>query len=554
MSEAVSTTLLSLEKFAKEQPEKTYLVDRLGGTERQYSYQEGWQVIEQITRSLATLFPDSRRNISILSNNRAHWTLADNGILRSGNVTVPLFGTMTEPVFTYALDFCDVALLFLGDAENWEAVKNALPEHVKIVGFPDIDIPELDYSFDEFLALGSETPMPAHPKPDDPCTVIFTSGTTGYPKGVVHSLTSIYQLLRDIREVIGHHDRFLSYLPLAHGGDRFLVSHHCSVTGGQITYNSSPETFVADMQAAKPTFLLGVPRIWEKLSEGVIAMSGLSAEAFSGMLEGEQGPAMAHKIRSSLGLENLEFAMTSTAPTPYATKLWWQKIGIALKEGYAQTEILPVAMARREDPLECGVGQAAPGVEIKILETGEIICRGPGMSLGYYNNEEKQAETYVNGWVHTGDKGEIDEKGYLHITGRVSEIVKTAKGKYVAPAPIENAFAASSLVGVQCLAAYGLTQPVMLCCLSENAPTDEREVEASLRGSVTEINSNLEKHEKIGAVLICRSPWTPQNGILTHTMKVKRDAVAEKYTAEISELNRQISEGERGRLLCSWCS
>lgn len=549
----LDTCLRSLEGFAQSRPDHVYLVDRLGGRNTEYTYRAGWEIIERVAKALSVALNGPGHKVSILSPNRAHWTLVDNGILRSGNVTVPLFCTMTPPVFSYAIEFTQVDLLFVGDADNWQAVKNSIPERVTIVALPGSDVPEAHYSFEAFLALGARALMPPEPDPDLPCTIVFTSGTTGFPKGVLHSLRSLYNLLVDIQEVIGEHHRLFSYLPMAHGGDRFLVSHQCSLTGGRVTFNAGQDSFIEDLRAAAPTFLLGVPRIWEKLSQGVVAQFGGDAMALTHQLSGDAGPAIAAKIRQSLGLQDLRFAMTSTAPTAMATKVWWQQIGIELKEGYAQTEILPISMARAGDPLDCGVGRAAPGVEIRIdPETGEILARGEGMSLGYYNNPEKNAEAFAGGWVHTGDKGSLEEHGYLHVTGRVSEIVKTAKGKYVAPAPIENSFAASPLVVMQTLYAYGMTQPIMLCCLSETAPADKATVEAALSAHVRGINAEREKHEHIGGLIVSTTQWSAENGILTHTMKVKRDAVEEVYRAEIDQMNELVSQGERSSLFFAW--
>lgn len=548
-----TTTISSLEGFVATTPDAVFLVDRKDGVSTEYTYAQAYAVTAGVAKSLAALFGSARHKVSILSKNRAHWTMTDNGILRSGNINVPVFCSMSAPIFKYALEFAEVELLFVGEAENWNAVKDVVPDNVTVVSFPGVEIDEADYSFDAFLALGKDTPMPGQPDPDDPCTIIFTSGTTGFPKGVVHSLRSMFNLLNDISKVTGRHSRFYSYLPMAHAGDRFLVSHACCLTGGTVTFNDNLATFIPDLIEAAPTFFLGVPRIWAKVAQGIVAKMGGDAEGLNAKLDSEMGAAVAAQIRGALGLQNLTFAMTSTAPTPRASKIWWQKLGVNLKEGYGQTEILPITMATNDDPVDCGLGRAAPGVEVRALDTGEIICRGPGMSIGYYNNPEKTSETFIDGWVHTGDKGHFDENGYLHITGRVSEIFKTAKGKYVAPAPIEGSFAGSSMVEQTCLYGLGLTQPVMLCCLSETAPQDDRGlVEAELTKTVGRVNEILEKHEKIGGVIVCTDPWTIDNGILTHTMKVKRDKVEESYKSQIQNMDMIVNSGTRSDIHIIW--
>jgi long-subunit acyl-CoA synthetase (AMP-forming) len=182
---------------------------------------------------------------------------------------------------------------------------------------------------------------------------------------------------------------------------------------------------------------------------------------------------------------------------------------------------------------------------VKIAGDGEILARGPAVALGYYNNPEKTAETFVDGWVHTGDKGWFDDQGNLHITGRVKDTFKTAKGKYVAPVPIENSFSRSALVEQQCLYGFGLTQPVMLCTLAETASTDKCRVEEDLVGLVEEINSHLEPHERMAGLAICETPWSVESGVLTHTLKVKRDSVADKYQDAIASLASAAASSDR---------
>jgi long-subunit acyl-CoA synthetase (AMP-forming) len=193
-----------------------------------------------------------------------------------------------------------------------------------------------------------------------------------------------------------------------------------------------------------------------------------------------------------------------------------------------------------------GVGPACPGYEVKIADNGEILSRGPATALGYYNNPEKTAETFVDGWVHTGDKGWFDDNGNLHITGRVQDTFKTSKGKYVAPVPIENAFSRSALVEQQCLYGFGLTQPVMLCTLSETAPADRGAVEQQLVAFTEEVNHRLEPHERIAGIIICDTPWSVESGILTHTLKVKRESVAEVYQVPIEKMAEAMAGAERG--------
>ncbi|MBT4518497.1 MAG: AMP-binding protein, partial [Halieaceae bacterium] len=276
-----------------------------------------------------------------------------------------------------------------------------------------------------------------------------------------------------------------------------------------------------------------VPRIWEKLLQGVLVRTGIDDQTLKARLSEAGGEELARQIRASLGLQDIDFLVAATAPTPNATKEWYALLGMPLHDVYGQTELIPITCSPPAADGSAGVGPACAGFEVKIVDSGEVLGRGPAMALGYYKNPEKTAETFVDGWVHTGDKGYFDDQGNLHITGRVQDTFKTTKGKYVAPVPIENAFSRSALVEQQCLYGFALTQPVMLCSLSESASADRGAVEQQLAALAAEINADLEPHERIAGIIICATPWSVESGVLTHTLKVKRDCVAEAYRDEI---------------------
>lgn len=540
------TILKYLDRHSAERPGEDFMVDRRDGEDIVYSFGEVHSIVEAAARSLAALFPDAGARISILGKNRAHWSMCDLAVLRAGHILAPVFTTMPPATFRYAMEFTDASLLFVGEAGNWDEVKELIPEGVVIVALPGLDLEQADYSFEAFLGLGQDAALPDHPDADAPCTIVFTSGTTGMPKGVVHSLRTLDAFVSAVCEFAGPQTRFFSYLPLAHLGDRAATVFQATQVGGRLTFNESVDTFSADMIAAAPTFLMGVPRIWEKLLQGVLASTGLDDEALKARLAGPRGEDLARQIRAGLGLGNIDFLAAATAPTSNASKEWYARLGMPLHDVYGQTELIPLTCSPPAPDGSAGVGTACAGFEVKISDSGEILGRGPAMALGYYKNPEKTAETFVDGWVHTGDKGGLDEQGNLHITGRVQDTFKTAKGKYVAPVPIENAFSRSALVEQQCLFGFALTQPVMLCTLSETAPADRDAVEQQLTALTSETNEGLESHERIAGLIICAEPWSVESGVLTHTLKVKRESVAEVYRSEIENMARAMAGAGRG--------
>jgi long-chain acyl-CoA synthetase len=542
--------LQSLEQHAINKPESVYLVDRKCGENITYSFKKVQDTVEAVAKSLRTLFPGKDgtgigQRISILSKNCAHWSMCDFGVLRSGHILAPVFGTMPAKTFRYAMEFVDIKLLFVGEAGNWEDVKSEIASDVILVALPGVEIAEADYTFVEFLALGSETSLPEHPGMDDPATIVFTSGTTGMPKGVLHSLRTLAAFVDAIIGFAGEQSRFYSYLPLAHLGDRAATVFHSARVGGRLTFNNSVATFTDDMQVAEPTFLMGVPRIWEKLLQGVLKKTGIDTDELKEKLVAPGGEKLATTIRMVLGLQKIDFLVAATAPTSGSIKEWYSRLGMPLHDVYGQTELCPITCSPGAIDGRVGVGPVLDSFEVKITESGEIVGRGPATALGYYNNPEKTAETFVDGWVHTGDKGRFDEQGNLHITGRVQDTFKTAKGKYVAPVPIEDKFSSSPLVEQQCMYGFGLTQPVMIFTLSETAPGDQSIVESQILEFVASLNPQLEPHERIGGLIICKTAWSPESGVLTHTLKVQRARVEEAYRESIDSMAEAMQGAER---------
>lgn len=543
------TILKCLDDHAATKPDDIQFVDRKNGEDISFTFQEAHHTVNAIAKSLARLYQGPGHKISILSKNRAHWVMADLGIMRSGNVVAPVFTSMPPKTFSYALEFAEIELIFVGEAGNWPQVKDLIPAHVKTVTFPGVELADTDYTFDAFLELGRDTPLPAHPDPEKTATIIFTSGTTGLPKGVMHSLKTLFFGIRNVMRLAGPQARFFSYLPLAHLGDRAVISLHAVQSGSRLAFTDSQETFLADLQAAAPTMFLGIPRIFDKLTQGILAKFGGDEKLLRTMLEGPEGNGLIQMIKAGLGFQNIDFIMASTAPTSQATKEWWARIDLPILDGYGMTEGLPITSVKRDDPLDSGVGKPEDDAEIKISGRGEILSTGPGQALGYFKNEAATAETFKGGWLHTGDRGFIDDRGFLHITGRLQDTFKTAKGKYVAPVPLELTFSRCSLVEQQCLYGYGLVQPIMLCCLAEAAPKDKMLVEQELKTITQTLNQELEPHERIGGIIICGAPWSIENGILTHTMKVKRDEVANAYRPLIEAMGQELTLNSRAFLI-----
>jgi long-chain acyl-CoA synthetase len=541
------TLLEDLDHWAAVRPDEPWLVEHWSTHHTEISWAQGAAQVRAAAAWLASNLGQSGARVGLLSPNRAHWMLADLATMASGNVLVPLFPTMNADTIEYIADFVDIDLLFLGGAGNWESVRNCFKPGIPIVRLPGAPEVADAANWEDIVSAGGSLPAAATPDDQALATIVFTSGTTGKPKGVMHSMCTLREAGYGVGRETGTRAgwRFFSYLPLAHLGERVVVEMNALPFGGTVYFNEGLDTFLDDLRHGKPQWFLGVPRIWEKLQQAVsahvLSPEDLARARANGLMDDAR-----RRVQEFLGLEKAEYILTSTAPTPAPLKAWYDELGIELHDGYGQSEILPISANRKGQRRAGSIGQAALGVEIRIADDGEIQSRAPGTAMGYYKAPDKTAETFAEGgWVRTGDRGYLDEDGHLFITGRVKEIFKTAKGKYVAPAPIEGRFLDTPLAEQACLTGLGLAQTVMLLVLSEmGAAEDSEKVHAELLDHTAAINEALEKHERIGALIVSATPWALENEFLTHTLKLKRDRVDEHFAEEIAAAGDSMRSGE----------
>jgi long-chain acyl-CoA synthetase len=343
--------------------------------------------------------------------------------------------------------------------------------------------------------------------------------------------------------------RFLSYLPLSHVAERQLVWIQSLIYGGEVTFNESLATLVRDMSATRPNYFFGPPRVWEQLQLGILARFG-SQEQLNAALE-SGGEAVAAKIREGLGLQEADYLLTAAAPTPAALIEWYHRLGIALMEGYGQTEAMGLIANNRDDFRLGSIGKTVAGVEARIDDSGELLVRAEGLAEGYYRLPEQTAETFVDGWVHTGDRARVDEDGFYYITGRVKDYFKTIQGKFVSPVPIETEFARCRWVDQQCLLGRGYSKTVMVCVLSPIASEQQRErITSDLQSLVRELNQQVDRHARIGGLIVTDRAWTIENGMLTPTLKLRRERVEASFGETAFVLARQAAE--QGELLLAW--
>jgi long-chain acyl-CoA synthetase len=541
-----------LAHWAQECPERVWLRDLSEAGETTYSWSEAQGQVLAAAAALEKKL-GSDQSMALLSKNRAHWVLADLAIIASGNISVPLFTTHTATTAEYILGFTETKVLFLGQTSNWDAVKAVLPKDVLIITLPGVNCDIDHITWDSLVTAGSGD-HPAHKaSASDLISLVFTSGTTGMPKGVIQTHESNLIPVRRGTEAFASREdsRFFSYLPLSHIAERQIVEYGSMVACGEIWFNESIETLLRDLPACKPNIFFGPPRVWEQLQQAVLGKVG-GQEALDTLLE-QDAEGISTMVLGGLGLTEVDYCLTAAAPTPPALIHWWEKLGLKLCEGFGQTEAMSLIVTKVDDRRIGSIGKPISGVEVKISDIGELLIRADGCTPGYYQQPEKTAELWQNGWLHTGDKAYVDDDGFIFITGRVKDYFKTIQGKFVAPPPIEGLFANNSHAEQQCLLGRGFSKTVMVTVLSEAAKDLDRQVvEASVLDTIASINTEVEKHARIGAVIISSEHWTIENEILTPTLKIRRERVEAVFAEKAEQLARESAE--QGKVLAHWFS
>jgi len=526
-------------------PHRVVLTQPMGsGVVSDFSWKE---VVDQSRRMAAHLQSQGIQpgdRVALISKNTAHWLMSDFAIWMAGGVSVPLYPTLAPATITQILTHSGAKLLFVGKLDGWEGMKPGVPEGLPCISHP-LSPEDAKRSYPGWDDICARTaPLAGQPvrDGDELSTIMYTSGTTGMPKGVMHSFaTFAWGVEAGLKRLpmVNQDSRMLSYLPLAHVVERTLVEHGLLATGMRIFFAESLDTFAADLQRARPTAFFSVPRLWVKFRQGVnVKMPQPKLERLLKIpiLRG----IVKKKILSALGLDQCQFAAGGAAPMPPDLLRWYAALGLEVVEGYGMTENCAISHATLPGHPQPGtVGLPYDGVESRLdPATGEIQMKAPCLMLGYYREPELTAQTFTaDGWLHTGDKGEMDAHGNLRITGRVKDLFKTSKGKYVAPAPIEDRLVMHSAVEACCVTGANLGQPLALLMLNAEAAAraagaaGRADLEASLTSHLSTVNASLDPHERLDCLVVTTQAWTVDNDLITPTFKVKRNRIETVFAA-----------------------
>ena len=510
-------------------PTRVALTQPMGGTAVQ---DFTWaQVGEQVRRMAAYLQaqgwePGSR--VAILSKNCAWWLMSDLAIWMAGYVSVPLYPTLAHETVRQILTHSEAKACFVGKLDGWEGMKPGVPEGMPCISYPLSPADAIkNYKGWDAICSGTQ-PLKGQPTraADELATLIYTSGTTGMPKGVMHSFGNFaWALGAGIERIaMNEQDRMLSYLPLAHVVERVLVEHGWLRTGMHVYFAESLDTFAADLQRARPTIFFSVPRLWVKFQQGI--HHKMPEQKLQRLLSLPLiGGLVRRKVQKALGLDQCRIAAGGAAPMPVALLQWYSRLGLHINEGYGMTENLAVSHLTIPGKNQQGsVGPVYQGVDQRIdPQTGEIQMRSPALMLGYYKEPELSRASFTDdGWLKTG---------------RVKDLFKTAKGKYVAPAPIEDKLGAHEAVEACVVTGANLGQPLGIVMLGAEAAAQagdagyRSKLESTLQQHLKQINTGLDPHEQLQCIVVVTTPWTVDNDLITPTFKVKRNRIEDVYAA-----------------------
>ncbi len=506
-------------------PDKIFLNQPLNGKTISFSYAKAGKEARKIASALLSFNLPKRSHVALLSKNCAHWHISDLAIMMAGHISIPVYPTLTKDTIELILNHSESKAIIIGKLEDYNTQKDGIPDIPKIgIGLYGINDGEVWKSLLEKHLPLQDIYMP---KPDDLHTIIYTSGTTGTPKGVMHTVENFMNSSNNLlsRISLDDHPRVFSYLPIAHIAERLLETFTL-IHGGEVSFPESLQTFGSDLEKTQPHLFFAVPRIFAKFQEKILEKMPqkklsmlLKIPILSGIIK--------NKLKTKLGLKHASIVVSGAAPLAPALASWYKTIGIEIMQLYGMTEDCCLSHGNFAGVNRIGtVGKVQHDVDIRLSPEGEILIKNNCLMKGYFKAPEITAEVFDNGYFKTGDIGEYDHEGYLTITGRVKDQFKTDKGKYISPTPIELQLSGNIDIEQICIVGTGIPQPIALITLSEIGKAKSKsEMSESLITSIDKVNTKLEKHEKIEKIIIMKEEWTVDNGLITPTLKVKRNAI-----------------------------
>ncbi len=522
-------------QWAEERPNQVYLKQIINRKFVEFTYADVADHALKLVSALQALGAEPGDKIALISKNCAEWFICDLAMMLGDYISVPIFPTAGSDTIEYCLNHSQSKHIIVGKLDESEAVKSALTQLPDIISIslPYDSAPQCNYRYSDLIANHSPSTLRPQHHDDKLMSLVYTSGTSGLPKGAMLTYGAFSWSVQQLVNLIGlqQDDRLFSYLPLAHITERVYV-FGTSVYGGVTTaFPESLDTFIEDVKIHRPTLFISVPRLWTLFQQRIL--DKLPQRKLNLLLKIPViNTLIKRKIADNLGLNHARVLGCGSAPVSPSLLKWYHDIGLNITEAWGMTESFAYSTINypyRADKIGT-VGNAGPGISLKIASDGEILVLSKGVFSGYYNNDIATQESFNNeGWLHTGDIGSIDADGYLTIQGRKKDTFKTAKGKFVAPVPIEKKLFEYSRVEMMCMIGLGLPAPILLVVPHNFENFDRTRYERTTEKIIKRINAEVESHEQIKGVLMIKEPWSIANGILTPTLKIKRHVLEKKY-------------------------
>ena len=522
-------------QWAEEKPNSIFLRQVINREFVDYTFAEVVDKALRLVSALQDLGLNPKDRVALISKNCAEWFITDLALMLGDFVSVPIFPTAGLETIEHCLTHSDSKVLIAGKLDNSDATTQVIEklDYLSTIAFNYDSAPKCQLQFEDIVQ--QHQPSSSRPSHHDNTlmSIVYTSGTSGLPKGAMLTYGGFSTSAKHLINHIGMKpdDRLFSYLPLAHITERVYILGSAFFGGIQTAFPESLDTFIDDVKMHRPTLFISVPRLWTVFQQRIqdkLPQKKLNILLKIPFING----VIKRKLADGLGLDKARVLGCGSAPVSAGLLKWYESIGLNITEAWGMTETFAYSTLNhpyRSDKVGT-VGAAGPGVELKIAQDEEILVRGDGMFAGYYKNDGATAESFnKDGWLHTGDIGSIDAEGFLTIQGRKKDTFKTAKGKFVAPVPIEKRIFDLSNLEMMCLIGSGLTGPILLAIPHTYPNFDQKRYERTALKNLETINSGLESHEKLKGILMVKEPWTIENGILTPTLKIKRHILEKKY-------------------------
>ena len=522
--------LAQFSAMVKSQADKPFLHQPIDRKLQIYTWAEVEDIAKRVAQSLLQMGLVKGDRVGILSKNCAEWFISDIAIMMAGMISVPIYPTANRDTISYVIEQSDCKAVFVGKLDGLAEAEAGIITQIPRIVFPYPTI-KGQYQWQKLLE-NSPIDVINNPLATDIFSIVYTSGSTGHPKGVVISYENITSAATSAVKLMGvrNSDHIMSYLPLAHITERELIETVSLLSGCKVFFVESLDTFVEDVKTAQPHLFISVPRLWNKFQTEILTKVPDKKLQFLLKIP-VLSQLIAKKIRNGLGLNRARSFGSGTAPIPTSTLEWYARLGMPISEGWGMTETSGLSCSNfpfNKNYLGT-IGKACDCVEMKIGDNQEILIRGPAVFKQYYLNPEATNASFTKGWFHTGDMGSVNSNGVYKIIGRVKEQFKTAKGKYVAPAPIENLIAQSNEIEQVCVFGSGRKQPIALVVLSQPAKPQSDALNKLLEEILEKVNNQLESHQKLDHMIVLKQEWTIENGLLTPTMKIKRNEIEVKF-------------------------